>query len=831
MAGMNPVELRIIIDAQNRASAILQSAMKDVKKFQKGVQDVGPDTAHMTGKFGDLGLAASGAAKRMGGISRAMLGFAGKAAGIVMIGAAIQRTAKAGALLESRIESLDGSFNEAMKRIRDLSEASNGAFSMPELVDAESKINAFNIGMKLTPKVLKNIQGRAAQMGISTTKALDDIILGLSRGSRKILDNVGLIVSQTEANKQYSRQLGKTVDDLSDHERRTAFLNLAMKELEKTTMVMTTSYSSSVESSSMMSDAWAEMQLAFAPLTLMFRPLAKMVMDIAKAVGSFLKPVFYALSLILTAILNPLAQVVGAFGLMFRALMELLKKGLSPLLGGLEKLLRIFGGLGIASQEANADNKKLAKSSEELADETKNLAAAWKALGAAVKTATEYNKSTTLPTKVRLLDLEIQRINLIKKRTGALTTDQKATLAFAKQDKKILETKINLLNVTKNYDKAFASINRSYLEGAITAADYFQQVGSLSEANRKEIALIGQVRDQTVSLIGEQALLTESTKKGTKARKESSKALRNWVDDWTATVAFHLEAIRTTERRVMSIEDERAAIQDQTEDIRTNSEIQRAAGPIAEATLKHKQKMVKIQRDFNVAVSELDPVNRDIGVQLLQDQVKALNEVGLRDFKDRLAEIEVEKFTQQINEMSAAVSHSAGVMGSMSPKAAVMHQSLGEGTKIWAEYGASSDKSNKAVFKGLAATGAAMAPALAAFVDNKRTQAGIMSAFELAQGFANLDNPFLAGAHFTASALFAGVATGLISTSGAASSGGRGLAGTPGGFKVPGGGGDGPSQIVINFTDGMILGDPQSIAQKINEALDQASGTGAPAGV
>jgi len=815
MAGINPVELRIIIDAQNRASAILQSAMKDVKKFQKGVQDVGPDTAHMTGKFGDLGLAASGAAKKMAGITHAMMGFAGKAAGVVMIGAAIQRTAKAGALLESRIESLDGSFNEAMKRIRGLSEASNGAFSMPELVDAESKINAFNIGMKLTPNVLKNIQGRAAQMGISTTKALDDIILGLSRGSRKILDNVGLIVSQTEANKQYSRQLGKTVDDLSDHERRTAFLNLAMKELEKTTMTMTTSYSSSVETSSMMSDAWAEMQLAFAPLMLMFRPVAKMVMDIAKAVGSFLKPVFHALSLILTAILNPLAQVVGAFGLMFRAFMELVKKGLSPLLGGLEKLLRIFGGLGIASKEANADNKKLAKSSEELANETKNLAAAWKALGAEVKTVTEYNKSTTLPAEVRLLDLEIQRINLIKNRTGALTTDQKATLAFAKQDKKILETKINLLNVTKNYDKAFASINRSFLEGAITAADYLQQVASLGEANREEIVLIGRVRDQTVALIGEQALLTESTKKATKARKNHTIALKNDDAEFNAMVR----------NRIL----ERDALKGSNQDLQTELRMKKGMNPVRAAEIQHKLKLAQITRElrFAEAVNPAQTKNLD----LLRTKVRLLTDIEMQRYKQQLEDIDMQKFTQQINEMSAAVSHSAGVMGSMSPKAAVMHQSLGEGTKIWAEYGKTSDKSNKAIFKGLAATGAAMAPALAAFVDSKRTQAGIMAAFELAQGFANLDNPYLAGAHFTASALFAGVASGMISTSGAASSGGRGLAGTPGGFKVPGGGGDGPSQIVINFTDGMILGDPQSIAKKINEAIDQTSGTGAPAGV
>ena len=58
MAGMNPVELRIIIDAQNKASAVLKKAQKDIDKLKKGVADVSPVTAGMEGGFARMGSAA-----------------------------------------------------------------------------------------------------------------------------------------------------------------------------------------------------------------------------------------------------------------------------------------------------------------------------------------------------------------------------------------------------------------------------------------------------------------------------------------------------------------------------------------------------------------------------------------------------------------------------------------------------------------------------------------------------------------------------------------------------------------------------------------------------
>lgn len=64
--------------------------------------------------------------------------------------------------------------------------------------------------------------------GQSITDAFGDISLAVGRSSRMILDNLGIIVSEEAANKQYAAQLGKTSEQLTDTEKKTAFLNATL---------------------------------------------------------------------------------------------------------------------------------------------------------------------------------------------------------------------------------------------------------------------------------------------------------------------------------------------------------------------------------------------------------------------------------------------------------------------------------------------------------------------------------------------------------------------------------------------------------------------------
>ncbi len=70
-------------------------------------------------------------------------------------------------------------------------------------------------------------------VGRDTVDALSDLSTGIGRQSRLILDNLGIIIKLGPANEAYARSLGKTVDQLTDAQKRTAFFNSTMDAARK----------------------------------------------------------------------------------------------------------------------------------------------------------------------------------------------------------------------------------------------------------------------------------------------------------------------------------------------------------------------------------------------------------------------------------------------------------------------------------------------------------------------------------------------------------------------------------------------------------------------
>ena len=53
-------------------------------------------------------------------------------------------------------------------------------------------------------------------MGVDAAFGLESLSLGLGRQSRLYLDNLGIVVSATQAYSNFAREIGKTADTLSD---------------------------------------------------------------------------------------------------------------------------------------------------------------------------------------------------------------------------------------------------------------------------------------------------------------------------------------------------------------------------------------------------------------------------------------------------------------------------------------------------------------------------------------------------------------------------------------------------------------------------------------
>lgn len=74
-------------------------------------------------------------------------------------------------------------------------------------------------------------QALGGRIGIDSTQAFDSLTAALARGSTEMLDNLGIVVKQEQATKEYAATLGKSVSAMTDAEKGEAFREVAMRKI------------------------------------------------------------------------------------------------------------------------------------------------------------------------------------------------------------------------------------------------------------------------------------------------------------------------------------------------------------------------------------------------------------------------------------------------------------------------------------------------------------------------------------------------------------------------------------------------------------------------
>lgn len=125
---------------------------------------------------------------------------------------------------------------EIILQLERLEEATNGVVGKFDLLESVNKATSF--GIDLTRGNLEKLVGvaskAAATMGTSLKDAFDSLVVGTARESMMILDNLGVMVDVTKANEDYARSLGKSKDELTDVESKTALLSQVLERLSRT---------------------------------------------------------------------------------------------------------------------------------------------------------------------------------------------------------------------------------------------------------------------------------------------------------------------------------------------------------------------------------------------------------------------------------------------------------------------------------------------------------------------------------------------------------------------------------------------------------------------
>jgi len=127
-------------------------------------------------------------------------------------------TLQGGALNAGKtIEKLRGATNKTMSDF-DLFQQANNAMALGVTKNADEMSNMFDMAQRL---------GKA--LGKDTKHSVESLITGIGRQSRLMLDNIGIVVKSEKAYEEYAEKLKKGVNDLTDSEKKQAFLNAALQ--------------------------------------------------------------------------------------------------------------------------------------------------------------------------------------------------------------------------------------------------------------------------------------------------------------------------------------------------------------------------------------------------------------------------------------------------------------------------------------------------------------------------------------------------------------------------------------------------------------------------
>lgn len=119
--------------------------------------------------------------------------------------------------------------------LEQMKEATGGAVSAVDLVTSANRAIAFGIEAETLPRLAEIAEAAARVQGGSTTSMFNDIVGGIARGEKEILDNLGIVVTAGEANQMYAESLGISVDALTEEQKVSAMLYAV---LEKGTVLL-----------------------------------------------------------------------------------------------------------------------------------------------------------------------------------------------------------------------------------------------------------------------------------------------------------------------------------------------------------------------------------------------------------------------------------------------------------------------------------------------------------------------------------------------------------------------------------------------------------------
>ena len=217
------------------------------------------------------------------------------------------------------------------KIIKDLRKMSGETMSTAEIMGKASQAMILGIDPTKLSKMMEISRASARAFGKDVGFMFESIAIGVGRQSKLILDNLGIIVSAGAAYEKYAKILGKSTKELTELERKQAFLNATLEAGERILNQIDTSTMTNLEKMQKLKAGWH---------------------DFAVKVGQ-------ALWHVLGFIQGFMNQIVSGFFKLLEAANTVFQKLLVPLIKFYEVLGKLPGSIGETYKQAAESIREL----------------------------------------------------------------------------------------------------------------------------------------------------------------------------------------------------------------------------------------------------------------------------------------------------------------------------------------------------------------------------------------------------------------------------------------------------------------------------------------
>jgi hypothetical protein len=253
-----------------------------------------------------------------------------KAWELMELGAKVEQQKQA---FENLASSLGASSEQIIK---DLRRMSGETMSTAQIMEKASQAMILGIDPTKLAKMMEISRASARAFGKDVGFMFESIAIGVGRQSKMILDNLGIIVNAGDAYDKYAKSIGKSAKELTEAERKQAFLNATLEAGDRILKQIDTSTMTNLEKMQKLKAAWE---------------------DFAVKIGQ-------ALWHVLGFIQGFMNQLVSGFFTLLEVATTVFQKMLVPLIKLYELLGKLPGKVGEAYRQAGASVKKLSSDME-----------------------------------------------------------------------------------------------------------------------------------------------------------------------------------------------------------------------------------------------------------------------------------------------------------------------------------------------------------------------------------------------------------------------------------------------------------------------------------